>query len=102
LWRNLARGKLVAAGLLALSLSGCLTTHETVIVDDCDVFTAISYSASHDTPETVSQIRRHNARYLELCASVLNSTHPQGVEYSRRSAAGTAALLSPGGVGDGV
>ena len=67
LWRNLTRGNLVAGGLLALSLSGCLTTPETVIADDCDLFTAISYSASLDTAETVSQIRRHNARYLGLC-----------------------------------
>jgi glutamyl-tRNA reductase len=57
----------VAVGLLALSLSGCLTTSKTVIVGDCAIFTAISYSASHDTVETVTQIRRHNARYLELC-----------------------------------
>jgi len=64
---NLARGKLVAGGLLALSLSSCLTTPETVIVGDCGVFSAISYSASQDTVETVTQIRRHNARYLGLC-----------------------------------
>ena len=88
LWSGSARWKNAAAGLLALSLSGCLTTSKTVIVDDCAIFTAISYSASHDTVETVTQIRRHNARYLALCASVLNSTHAQGVEYSRRAAAG--------------
>jgi len=58
----------VVALLLALSLSGCLTTNKTVIVGDCAIFTAISYSASHDTVETVTQIRRHNARYLELCS----------------------------------
>tara|TARA_R110000824_G_scaffold145242_1_gene313481 strand:- start:77 stop:334 length:258 start_codon:yes stop_codon:yes gene_type:complete len=68
LWSSSTSVRSAAVGLLALSLSGCLTTPETVIVDDCDLFTAISYSASLDTAETVSQIRRHNARYLELCA----------------------------------
>jgi hypothetical protein len=68
LWSSSLNVRSAAVGLLALSLSGCLTTPETVIVDDCDVFSAISYSASLDTAETVSQIRRHNARYLELCS----------------------------------
>ena len=68
LWSSSTSVRSAVAGLLALSLSGCLTTPETVIVDDCDVFSAISYSASLDTPETVTQIRRHNARFLELCS----------------------------------
>jgi len=67
LWSGYAKWKSVAAGLLALSLSSCLTTPETVIVGDCAIFTVISYSASQDTVETVTQVRRHNARYLELC-----------------------------------
>jgi hypothetical protein len=66
LWSSLTSVRSGVALLLALSLSGCLTTN-TIVIDDCDVFSAISYSASHDTPETVSQIRRHNASYLAVC-----------------------------------
>lgn len=58
-----------AAGLLLLSLSACLMTPKIGIVDDCDIFSTITYSANLDTAETVSQVRRHNARYLALCGS---------------------------------
>jgi hypothetical protein len=63
-WRN------AGAVLAVLGLSGCLTINgtETIVIDSaCEVFGPISYSASQDTPETVIQIRRHNARYLALC-----------------------------------
>ena len=63
-WRSALVG---GAVLCLLGLSGCLTTPSTVIVDDCDIFAAISYSANLDTAETVIQIRRHNAQYMALC-----------------------------------
>lgn len=33
----------------------------------CQAFRPITYSASKDTPETVEQIRGHNAAYKSLC-----------------------------------
>jgi len=69
LWRSLTSVKSAAVGLLALSLSACQTTN-TIVIDDCDIFAPISYSASQDTEKTVTQIRKHNARYLELCSII--------------------------------
>ena len=62
-WRSALVG---GAVLCLLSLSGCLTT-PIIVIDDCDIFAVISYSANLDTAETVIQIRRHNAQYLALC-----------------------------------
>jgi len=55
--------------LAVLGLSGCETTQTIVIDSTCEVFWPISYSASQDTPQTVEQVRRHNARYLAVCGA---------------------------------
>jgi hypothetical protein len=54
--------------LVTLSaLAGCLGTR-TVATDKsvCSIFPPITYSSA-DTPETVVQIRRHNAGYGSYC-----------------------------------
>lgn len=54
-------------GLVALFLlSGCVCKVEG---DYCLITKTITYSASMDTPETVHQIRQHNAAYQELCGT---------------------------------
>lgn len=35
----------------------------------CQAFRPITYSASQDTPETVRQVREHNAAYRAVCGS---------------------------------
>lgn len=47
----------------ALLLGACGKTIDTT----CSAFVPISYSASKDTPETVTQVRQHNAAWAALC-----------------------------------
>lgn len=49
--------------VVSLVLAGCMKTVDTA----CDAFTTISYSAKSDTPETVTQVRQHNAAYSAIC-----------------------------------
>jgi hypothetical protein len=50
-----------------LTLVGCQTvTHTGATKAVCSVFPPITYS-SKDTPETVTQIRRHNAGFDSYC-----------------------------------
>ena len=60
--------KLLLLGTM-LTLSACTTTHTTGIVIDtsCSAFKPITYSASEDTPETVSEVRAHNRAFTALC-----------------------------------
>ena len=63
----------LALGLLVMLLAGCQMTASTAtsgadtVRVACEAFTTITYSSSGDEPETVAQIRRHNAAYLALC-----------------------------------
>ncbi|HEX2888089.1 hypothetical protein [Vineibacter terrae] len=59
--RTIAIGSLLAAIWLA---AGCTPT---VIDTACQSFTPITYSASRDTPDTVLQVRRHNAAWDTIC-----------------------------------
>ena len=56
----LMRSIAIVASLL---LFGCSKTVDTA----CTAFVPISYSAAGDTPETVTQVRQHNAAWLALC-----------------------------------
>lgn len=48
-------------------LTGCLSTTRTAGTKAvCSIFPPITYSSS-DTPETVTQVRRHNAGYDRYC-----------------------------------
>lgn len=50
--------------LAALLLAGC---GQTVTDTSCTAFQPIRYSALGDTPETVTQVRQHNAAWWALC-----------------------------------
>jgi len=47
-----------------VGVSGCATT---VVDTSCTAFRPIRYSTSLDRPETVTQIREHNAAWVALC-----------------------------------
>lgn len=50
-----------------LPLAGCATTTPTFVTDtSCLAFEPITYSR-RDTPETIKQIKGHNAAYDSLC-----------------------------------
>ena len=53
---------------IPFALTGCLSTTRTGGTDKavCSIFPPITYS-SGDTPETVTQVRRHNAGYDRYC-----------------------------------
>jgi len=69
-------------------LQACITTQTTgpaVIDTSCKVFTQISYSCPQplhsektlcaiegDTAETVEEIKKHNAKYNDLCTTLHN------------------------------
>jgi len=55
------------AVLLSTILTACATTRETVTDTSCGAFEPITFSAARDTPETVAQIREHNAAFDALC-----------------------------------
>ena len=50
-----------------LLLAGCAAASAPAVVDtSCQAFEPITYSR-RDTPETVAQIRQHNAAWVSLC-----------------------------------
>jgi len=54
----------IAIGLAsALVLAACGKTVDTA----CTAFVPITYSAIGDTPQTVTQVRQHNAAWAALC-----------------------------------
>lgn len=53
---------IVTAGTL-VSASSC----QTVVDTSCTAFVPITFSAKADSPETVEQIRGHNAAWDALC-----------------------------------
>jgi hypothetical protein len=58
--------KLALLAMLS-TLAACQTTTQTSVIDtSCLAIEPISYSR-RDTPETVVQIRQHNAAYKALC-----------------------------------
>jgi hypothetical protein len=63
--------KLLLLGLTLTSLTACTTlstgTPPVVIDTSCSAFKPITYSASQDTPETVSEVRAHNRVFTTLC-----------------------------------
>lgn len=58
----------LALMLMLLPMSGCVTLgNATSWLDtSCSAFRPITYS-SHDTPETVKEVRAHNRVYDALC-----------------------------------
>lgn len=52
-------------------LTACqsMPTQTTVTTDRvaCQAFKLISYSAKNDTPETIQEVREHNAAYTAIC-----------------------------------
>jgi len=55
-----------AALLSLMMLTACAGTR-TIATTACDAFDPITYSAIKDTPETVIQVRQHNAAWDKLC-----------------------------------
>lgn len=47
----------------ALLLGACARTVDTA----CTAFTPITYSPTTDSPETVTQVRGHNAAWISIC-----------------------------------
>lgn len=62
-WRGAA---LTLAAASLTMLTACGTTNSTA-TSTCIVFAPITFSASKDSPETVMQVREHNAAYDEVC-----------------------------------
>ncbi len=59
--------KRLAPPAAALLLAGCATTTPTAVTDtSCLALEPITYSIK-DTPETIAQIRAHNAAWDTLC-----------------------------------
>ena len=56
--------KIIAIIILSFGLMGC---GKTVIDTSCTAFKPIRYSASNDTPETVQEVREHNAAWTAIC-----------------------------------
>lgn len=56
--------KILCFALLVV-LTGCVCKAPTG--DYCLITRTITYSGTWDTPDTVNQIRQHNAVYQELC-----------------------------------
>lgn len=52
---------------IALMITACTAIPETVTDVSCDVFRPITYSGQNDTPETIEQIRGHNAAWDAIC-----------------------------------
>jgi len=52
--------------MLSTTLTACETTQTGVIDTSCTAFVQIKFS-SRDTPETVREIREHNAAWAALC-----------------------------------
>ena len=63
--------KLTLLGTMLISLTACTTlstgTPPAVIDTSCSAFKPITYSASQDTPETVSEVQAHNRAFTALC-----------------------------------
>lgn len=58
------------AVLFVMMPTACETTRTTETITDtsCEVFDTITFSASGDTPDTIRQIRGHNAAYRAVCS----------------------------------
>lgn len=56
--------RIIAIAALSALLAGCGRTASDA---SCSAFQPIDYSASKDTAETVTGIRRHNAAWHALC-----------------------------------
>ncbi len=52
---------------LVMILAACKTTPPIVTDVSCVAFGEITYSASGDTPQTIAEIRQHNAAWRALC-----------------------------------
>ena len=50
-----------------MTLTACQTIQPTVTDTSCQAFREITYSATRDTPETVREVRGHNAAWRALC-----------------------------------
>lgn len=48
----------------ALALAGCQTVH----IAGCEAFRPITFSAAQDSPDTIRQVREHNAAWQAACA----------------------------------
>ena len=59
----------VLALILITGITACSTTKPVVVDTSCRAFKVITYSASHDSAETVVQVREHNAAWRALCQS---------------------------------
>lgn len=59
---------MIGAALAALMLAGCATTQPVTVKGDtmCRGTRNISWSKA-DTPDTITQVRRHNARRAKVC-----------------------------------
>lgn len=56
----------IAIAILAsLVLAACVPA--TVVDTSCSAFQPIRYSARGDTPDTIAQVRAHNAAWDRLC-----------------------------------
>ena len=61
--------RLTLVVLSAMMLTACSATRTTVMRASaaCIAFQPITFSASKDTPETVGQVRGHNAAWDAIC-----------------------------------
>lgn len=54
--------------LSCMILTACETTPTTAVISDaCGALKTIDFDGELDTPETIAQVREHNARLAALC-----------------------------------
>lgn len=65
------RTLIASSGLLMLGLvAGCKTTHTTATTSDvCLIWKPVTYSASQDSAETITEVREQNAKRDAYCSS---------------------------------
>lgn len=67
---GISSGALVMLSIMsAMTLQACSLTRTIVTAKNplCETDMAIDFSASMDTPETIADIRRHNAAFASVC-----------------------------------
>jgi hypothetical protein len=53
-----------------VGVAGCVTTGGTRYIDtSCAAFAALTYSSTHDSAETIAEIKANNRVYEKLCPS---------------------------------
>lgn len=64
---RLTLARLLSASLILSATNGCATVSTVPINSYCAIAKPISYDATKDTSETVSEIEAHNSAFICIC-----------------------------------